>query len=184
MARRSDRATAVALVGIALGMLMLAYAAVPLYKVFCRVTGFGGTTREALVAPGIVSERTLTIHFNADTDPLLPWKFTAPKPVVVHIGENKLVAFHATNLSAEPTRGSATYNVTPFEAGPYFDKIQCFCFQQQHLSPHQSADMPVSFFIDPAILKDPELKDLKNITLSYTFFSYDSANHTRRSVTR
>jgi cytochrome c oxidase assembly protein subunit 11 len=176
VANFGHRATALSLLGIVLGMLMLAYASVPLYRIFCKVTGFGGTTREAAQAPVSVSERTITVRFNADTDPALPWKFTAPPPVTVHIGENKLVAFHAINESNEVIKGSATYNVTPFEAGPYFDKIQCFCFQQQQLGPHQAADLPVSFFIDPAILGDPRLRGLANITLSYTFFSYDSRN--------
>ena len=102
--------------------------------------------------------------------------------MTVHVGENKLVAFKATNESAETTKGQATYNVTPFAAGRYFNKIQCFCFKQQVLAPHQSATMPVSFFIDPAMLSDPELRDVANITLSYTFFSYDSRNHSKLTL--
>ena len=170
------RSTVLPLLGVVAGMLMLAYASVPLYRLFCKVTGFGGTTREASQLPGNISERTITVRFNADTDPALPWKFTAPAPIKLRIGENRLVAFHVTNESSVATKGTATYNVTPFDAGPYFGKIQCFCFQQQQLAPGQSVDMPVSFFIDPAILDDPALKDLSNITLSYTFFSYDSRN--------
>ncbi|MEJ0010861.1 MAG: cytochrome c oxidase assembly protein [Alphaproteobacteria bacterium] len=144
-----NRATLLALVGIALGMGMLAFASAPLYRVFCSVTGFGGTPREASVAPEHISGRTITVSFNTDTDPALPWKFTPPKPVKVHIGENTLVAFHAVNESGEATRGRATYNVTPYLAGPYFDKIQCFCFREQQLAPHASADLPVSFFHRP-----------------------------------
>ena len=107
----------------------------------------------------------------------LPWKFEPiEKHVAVHIGENRLVAFRATNLSNQPTRGTATYNVTPHLAGKYFNKIQCFCFTEQHLGAGATANLPVSFFIDPAIIDDPDLKGLSNITLSYTFFSYDSKN--------
>lgn len=167
------------LLGIVIGMLMLAYASVPLYRMFCKVTGFGGTTREAVVAPGAVSDRIVTVRFNTDTDPKLPWQFTGPGPVKVRIGETALVAFEARNEAGEATRGTATYNVVPFEAGRYFSKIECFCFQEQRLGPGQSAHFPVSFFIDPAILKDPQLKELSNITLSYTFFSYESANQPR-----
>ena len=157
---------------------MLAYASVPLYQLFCQVTGFGGTTRRAAVnfADGVHSQ-TLKIRFNADTDQALPWRFTPLEPeVTVHIGENRLVAYKVVNQSGSETRGTATYNVTPNLAGKYFNKIQCFCFEEQRLKPHEEVTMPVSFFIDPAILDDPDLKGLTNITLSYTFFSYDSAN--------
>ncbi len=164
------------LLGIVLGMLMLAYASVPLYRMFCKVTGYGGTTREALFAPGATGDRIITVRFNTDTDAALPWKFTGPKPVKVRVGENTLVAFQATNESAAPTRGTATFNVVPFEAGRYFSKIQCFCFEEQRLAAGKQANFPVSFFIDPAILKDRELQDISNITLSYTFFSYESRN--------
>ncbi|OYW13637.1 MAG: cytochrome c oxidase assembly protein [Rhodospirillales bacterium 12-54-5] len=173
------RRSVVALLAIVLGMAMLAYASVPLYRLFCKVTGYGGTTQRATTSySGKVLPQTLVVRFNADTDPGLPWKFKTPTPheVTVHIGENKLVAFHATNLTDQPTRGTATYNVTPFLAGKYFNKIQCFCFNEQHLGPHQEANLPVSFFIDPAIVDDPDLKGLTNITLSYTFFSYESKN--------
>jgi cytochrome c oxidase assembly protein subunit 11 len=164
------------LIGIVIGMLMLAYASVPLYRMFCKVTGYGGTTQEALALPDTISERTVTVRFNTDTDFRLPWKFTGPKPVTVHIGENKLVAFHAVNESSQLTRGTATFNVVPYEAGRYFSKIQCFCFEEQRLAPNQQANFPVSFFIDPAILDDPQIRDISNITLSYTFFSYESRN--------
>ena len=177
----NNRATARALAAIAIGMVMLAYASVPLYKIFCPVTGFGGTTQR--VAANFItrkSDRIINVRFNADTDPRLPWKFTpVEKSVDVHLGENRLVAFRAVNASDQPTRGTASYNVTPFAAGKYFNKIQCFCFEEQHLGPHQSATLPVSFFIDPAILDDPQLRDVANITLSYTFFSYESANQSK-----
>jgi len=172
--------TLLPLVGIAVGMLMLAYAAVPLYRIFCATTGFGGTTREATKNTSKVSNRTITVRFDASTDPHLPWRFKPVEPsVTVRLGENRLVAFTAANESAVVTRGRATYNVVPFAAGPYFNKIECFCFKQQSLGPHQSANLPVSFFIDPAILDDPQLRGVTNITLSYTFFSYDSQNHSK-----
>ena len=124
-----------------------------------------------------MSPQTITVRFNGDTDTKLPWKFEPiEKHVTVHIGENRLVAFRATNLSNEPTRGTATYNVTPHLAGKYFNKVQCFCFTEQRLPPHATANLPVSFFIDPAIIDDPDLRGLSNITLSYTFFSYESRN--------
>ncbi|PZP87296.1 MAG: cytochrome c oxidase assembly protein [Azospirillum brasilense] len=178
------RVTVLPLVAIVLGMLMLSYAAVPFYNLFCRVTGFGGTTQRAEQAPATIADRRITVRFNADTDPALPWKFTPlEREISIRVGENRLVAFRASNESSKPTRGTATYNVTPHLAGKYFDKIQCFCFEEQRLNPGQTVNMPVSFFIDPAILDDPELKNLTNITLSYTFFSYDSANHSKLTPT-
>lgn len=177
---KSNRAIAQQLTAIAAGMLMLAFASVPLYRLFCQVTGFGGTTQEAKANSGKVVDRTITVTFDGNTDTRLPWKFEPiEKSVKVKLGENRLIAFHATNESSEPTRGTATYNVTPFAAGKYFNKIQCFCFTEQRLAPNQSANLPVSFFIDPAILDDPEIRDVTNITLSYTFFSYESANKSK-----
>lgn len=174
----NHRSTALTLVAVAVGMLMLAYASVPLYRLFCQVTGFGGTTMRADTNfSGGVSKEVLHIRFNADTDPNLPWAFVPLEPEVnVHIGENRLVAYKVKSQSDKETRGTATYNVTPTLAGKYFNKIQCFCFEEQKLRPGEEVTMPVSFFIDPAILDDPDLKGLTNITLSYTFFSYDSAN--------
>jgi cytochrome c oxidase assembly protein subunit 11 len=173
----SHRSTVLPLIAVALGMLMLSYAAVPFYNLFCKVTGFGGTTRRAIHAPTTISDHTLTVRFNADTDPALPWKFVPlEREVKIRIGENRLVAFRVTNESGKETRGTATYNVTPHLAGPYFNKIQCFCFEEQTLKPGETVTMPVSFFIDPAILDDANLRGLTNITLSYTFFGYDSRN--------
>lgn len=173
----SNRQIARNLVAVAVGMLMLAFAAVPLYRIFCTVTGFGGTTQQKAAYAGAISDHQVTVRFNADTDPKLPWKF-APieKQVRVKLGENRLVAFKATNESNQPTRGTATYNVTPFAAGKYFNKVQCFCFEEQRIAPGGTATFPVSFFIDPEILNDPLVRDVANITLSYTFFSYESRN--------
>ena len=177
---KSNRQVATQLVAIVAGMLMLAYASVPLYRLFCSVTGFGGTTKEANPYAGKSTNRVVTVSFDANVDPKLPWKF-APiqREVQVKVGENKLVAFKATNEAGQATKGTATYNVTPFAVGKYFNKVQCFCFEQQHLNAGQTANLPVSFFIDPAMLDDPETRDITNITLSYTFYSYESANKSK-----
>lgn len=163
-------------------MAMLAFAAVPLYRMFCQVTGFGGTTNRVNVAPYAGEPRTqrVTVTFDANTDPRLPWEFKPlQRSVSVHVGENKLVAFKARNLTKQVTKGTATYNVTPHIVGQYFNKVQCFCFEEQSLAPGQEVNMPVSFFIDPAMLDDPETRGITNITLSYTFFSYESANKSK-----
>ena len=177
---KTNRTSALQLAAIAAGMLMLAYASVPIYRMFCKATGFGGTSQRVIAPSTRTVDRLIHVRFNADTDPNLPWKF-APmeKAVTVKIGENKLVAFRAVNESTMPTRGTATYNVTPFAAGKYFNKVQCFCFEEQVIGPNQSANFPVSFFVDPAILDDPQARDITNITLSYTFFSYESANKSK-----
>jgi len=165
------RNLAFSLAAIALGMAMLAYASVPLYRIFCQVTGYGGTTQIARAGIGPTAERSITVRFNADTDPALPWEFKAPRESVrVRLGVNALASFTAENLSDAPITGMATYNVTPHAMGKYFEKIQCFCFEQQTLQPHVRVNMPVSFLIDPAMLDDPETKDLREVTLSYTFF--------------
>ena len=169
------RRTLFPLIAAALGMLLLAFASVPLYRIFCQATGFGGTTQEFSVAPKKLADVTITVRFNADVEPGLPWKFEPiEKEVTVRPGQNRLVAFRATNESDKPITGTAVYNVTPFEAGPYFDKIQCFCFERQTLKPHESVNLPVSFFIDPAMLESSETAKITNITLSYTFFRYQS----------
>lgn len=163
--------TVVVLVGVIAGMLGLTAAAVPLYRLFCQVTGYGGTTQRAEALPDQASEQTITVRFNADVDPDLPWSFAPEqRQVEVRIGEQSLAYFRAENRSDRPIVGQATYNVTPFKAGPYFDKIACFCFDEQVLQPGQEVDMPVSFYVDPAILSDPNTQDVHTITLSYTFF--------------
>ncbi len=156
---------------IVVGMLGLAYASVPLYRMFCNFTGYGGTTREGTMAGIKAGSRVFTITFNADTDPGLPWHF-APgvAELKTHVGEQTLTHFTAKNLTHERITGHATYNVIPFGAGPYFTKIECFCFKEQTLEPGQEVSMPVLFYVDPAINSDPDMKDVKTITLSYTFF--------------
>jgi cytochrome c oxidase assembly protein subunit 11 len=163
--------TAVALTGVIVGMLALTAAAVPLYRLFCQTTGYGGTTQRAEAAPGGQLDRTIRVRFNADVAPDLPWSF-APEQhqIEVRIGEQNLAFYRARNRSEHPIVGQATYNVTPFKAGPYFSKIACFCFEEQILQPGEEVDMPVSFYVDPAILSDPNTRDVHTITLSYTFF--------------
>ncbi len=152
-------------------MLLLAYASVPLYRLFCQVTGYGGTTQEAAHAPGHVLDRVITVTFNADTDPALPWDFKPGESRhKVKVGEQAMTWFLAHNRAKTAITGRAVYNVVPFKAGAYFVKIQCFCFKEQTLGPDERAQMPVSFYIDPAIMDDPEMADVKTITLSYTFF--------------
>jgi cytochrome c oxidase assembly protein subunit 11 len=159
------------LVGVVVAMTGLAYASVPLYKLFCQVTGYGGTPMRADAAPGEVSDRVINVTFTADVAAGLGWRFKAEqKSLDLKIGENKLAFYSAENLEGGPVTGQATFNVSPDIFGPYFTKIECFCFTEQTLQAGQKVDMPVSFFIDPAILQDPQLKNINNVTLSYTFF--------------
>ncbi|MEP9378220.1 cytochrome c oxidase assembly protein [Aquabacter sp. CN5-332] len=152
-------------------MVGAAYAAVPLYAMFCSLTGFGGITRVGTEAPTETLERTINIRFDANVAPGLPWIFKPEQTAVdVKVGETKMVYYFAQNQFNTPTYANATYNVTPAQAGFYFVKMQCFCFDEQTLKGGEKADMPVVFFIDPAIEKDEDLKGLKTITLSYTFF--------------
>jgi cytochrome c oxidase assembly protein subunit 11 len=171
MKQKNNSQLALSIFACAVGMVMLAYASVPLYRLFCAATGFGGTTQRALHAPGAVSERTIEVRFNADIAPDLPWKFTpGQKAMRVKIGEQGLTYFVTKNLANKPITGRAAYNVLPDNTGKYFTKVQCFCFINQTLGAGQEVNMPVSFYIDPAFLNDPEMKDVSTITLSYTFF--------------
>jgi len=174
--RSSGRNRRIALIcsGVAAVMLGGAFASAPLYSMFCRVTGFGGTPLRAEAAPkltGAAPERTITVRFNSDTAPGMPWKFQPEqRSVVVHPGDETLIFYRASNPTGKAIIGQAAYNVTPDKAGQYFNKIQCFCFTEQRLNPGQTADMPVSFYVDPKLLTDPETRDVTTITLSYTFF--------------
>jgi cytochrome c oxidase assembly protein subunit 11 len=161
----------IALAGLVAGMTGLSFAAVPLYDLFCRVTGFGGTTQVAAAPANRVLDRRITIRFNADVNGDVPWQFRPERPAIeMKVGETALVSYSARNLSDKPVTGTAVYNVTPQKAGLYFNKIQCFCFDEQVLQAGQRVDMPVYFFVDPAIADDPNLDDVNTITLSYTFF--------------
>jgi cytochrome c oxidase assembly protein subunit 11 len=169
--RARNRLTALAAAAVVAGMVGLAFAAAPFYDAFCRLTGFGGTTQRAETAPGAAGERRVTVRFNADVARDMPWQFRpVEQQVEVRLGEERLAFFRAHNPTDRTIVGSATFNVTPDKAGRYFDKIACFCFEEQRLEPGQTVDMPVSFFVDPAILDDARTRDVDTITLSYTFF--------------
>lgn len=179
--QRRNRLTAAVAVGVVAGMVGLAYAAVPLYRLFCQVTGFGGTPRIVESASSETGERIVTVRFNADTAAGMPWRFKPrQREITVKVGEPALAYYEAQNLTARPITGQATYNVTPLKAGPYFNKVDCFCFSEQRLAPGQSAEMPVSFFVDPAISEDPTLDDVSTITLSYTFFRLEGETVPRK----
>ena len=153
-------------------MISLVAFSVPLYNLFCRVTGYGGTTSFSENISNITLDKDITLQFNADVNDSIDWSFTAPQDVTFKIGENKLVEYEATNLSSVSSSGTATFNVLPEKVGPYFIKTQCFCFEKQTLEPNQSVKMPVVFYIDPSIIDDPGMADIDTITLSYTFFKY------------
>lgn len=164
-----------ALLGLA--MLGLAFASVPLYRIFCQVTGYGGTTQRAVSAPGAnLAAGQVTVRFDANVNPALPWKFE-PEQESVRIvpGAQTKIFYRATNLVARQTTGQAVFNVSPAEVGQYFSKIQCFCFTEQTLKPGQVVDMPVVFYVDPRFRDDPDTKDIDEITLSYTFYPVESS---------
>ncbi len=169
-----------ACLGIVAGMGAMSYAAVPLYEAFCRVTGYGGTTQRADVAPDTISDRVMTIRFDSTTSNALPWTFKPDqKKMSVKVGESNLAFYTAVNNSDQPVSGTATFNVTPLKAGLYFSKIDCFCFEEQRLEPGEKAIMPVSFFVDPEINEDRNLDEIKTITLSYTFFKKEEQTASR-----
>ncbi|MCX7888775.1 MAG: cytochrome c oxidase assembly protein [Rhodobacteraceae bacterium] len=163
--------TALMLVGVALTMASLSFAAVPFYSWFCRVTGYGGTPERAAAAPGPILDRTMMIRFDANVDRTMPWEFRPVQNTMrVRIGETALAFFEAYNPTGRVVAGTASFNVAPDQAGGYFDKIDCFCFTEQVLQPGERVQMPVTFFVDPAIVDDPEAGGIREITLSYTFF--------------
>jgi cytochrome c oxidase assembly protein subunit 11 len=166
-----------------IGMVGMVAASVPLYRLFCRVTGYDGATSIAAAAPGATA-RMVTVRFDASVAKGMPWRFRPAQPEMqVHLGEQVLATYTATNTSAEPVVGTATFNVTPAKAGRYFDKIACFCFSEQRLEPGQSVEMPVTFFVDPALADDPNADEVKTITLSYTFFRKEAAEGRRAPAT-
>ncbi len=153
------------------GMIGMAYAAVPLYEMFCRVTGYGGTTQATDHFSDVVLDRMVSIRFDANTARDMPWGFRPQQHTLdLNIGADGIAFYTAENLSDRPIVGTATYNVTPQKAGAYFAKVDCFCFTEQVLQPGEKVDMPVTFFVDPAIADDPDMDDVSAITLSYTFF--------------
>ena len=163
------------------GMAGLAYASVPLYEIFCRVTGYGGTTQVARETSETVIDRVMKIRFDSNVNPALGWAFNPVlRSMELKVGENALAFFQAENQGDETIVGTATFNVTPDKAGLYFNKVDCFCFTEQVLKPGQKVDMPVTFFIDPTIAGDPNLEDVTTITLSYTFFRAEDQSAARR----
>jgi len=166
-----NKRTAVLLFSLAGGMVGLAFASVPLYQLFCQVTGYGGTPNTAELKTVPLSDKTITVQFDANVNRDLPWRFRpAQREVRVRGGEPTEIAYLAKNNSDGPITGTATFNVTPYKAGPYFSKVDCFCFTEQLLKPGEQASLPVTFYVDPEIFTDPNTRDVKNITLSYTFF--------------
>ena len=171
--------TALFLALLVFGMTGLAFASAPLYRAFCEATGFGGTPLRAEKAPGAVAGK-IGVRFDANVHPGLPWRFE-PEQRTIRIapGERTKIFYRAQNLSARPITGQAAFNVTPDQAGKYFNKIQCFCFTEQTLKAGQTVDMPVVFFVDPKILKDEDTRGIDEITLSYTFYPVESSAFAR-----
>lgn len=169
---QNARTALLALLG-ACAMLALGFASVPLYRIFCQVTGFGGTTMrvsEAQAATVKTSAKSISVRFDANVDRQMPWKFAAEQTTQeLRIGARKMAFYHAENLADHAVTGIASFNVEPEQVGKYFNKIQCFCFNEQTLQPGQRVNMPVIYYVDPKILEDPETKDIEQITLSYTF---------------
>ena len=179
--KRRNRRTALGAGAFVCGMVGLAYASVPLYDMFCRATGYGGTVQVGgPAAPGAAKDapaKQVTLRFNANTAPGLPWRFAPGQgPMQVRLGEEGMAFYQAGNSAAVPVTGVATYNVTPAMAGKYFHKTACFCFDEQTLEPGQQVDMPIAFWIDPQMARDPATRDIHTLTISYSFFrSLDDA---------
>lgn len=174
MAMSPKTKTVAQTLGLVVVMGSLAWASVPFYDWFCRVTGFGGTTMTADAAPEQILDQTMTVRFDASKERGMPWEFKpVERTMQVRIGETGLAFYEAHNPTDRPVAGTASYNVTPYDAGGYFSKIACFCFEQQVLQPGETVLMPVTFFVDPAIVEDRDAKFVKQITLSYTFYEND-----------
>jgi cytochrome c oxidase assembly protein subunit 11 len=171
--RRNRRIGVSLLVGAA-AMVGLAFASVPLYQIFCQVTGYGGTTQTADANPKGVIAREMKVRFDVNVENSLPWTVKAASPVTDRIGQVETVNYIATNNSDKPVTGQAIFNVVPEKAGVYFNKIECFCFTEQTLQPGETVEMPIVFFVDPDLDENRELNTIKEITLSYTFYASDS----------
>ena len=186
MAKPSRNAiVALTVTGVVVGMVGLSFASVPLYRLFCQVTGFGGTTQKAAAptATPAAGARVIRVTFDSNVSADLPWKFEpAQRYVDVKVGQQTLALYRATNQSDRVLTGTASFNVTPFKIGSYFDKVQCFCFTEQTLKPGESVEMPVVFFIDPAIAADINTAEVTDIVLSYTFFLAEKPDAGNRSA--
>lgn len=184
MSTPNHRRTLVPLIGVIVGMAAMAWAAVPLYDLFCRVTGYGGTTQIAAQASDEILDQTVTIRFDASTARDMPWTFKPVKTTMkIRIGETGLAFYEAHNPTDRPVAGTASFNVTPLSIGGYFAKIECFCFTEQVLQPGETVMMPVTFYVDPEIVSDPETENTHTITLSYTFFETDTENTAQLDTT-
>ena len=171
--RRKNRHLVAVLSTVAMGMIGMSYAAVPLYDLFCRVTGYGGTTQIAVEKNDTVTQRPIKVRFDAMVTNI-DWAFQpVQRQIELQVGENAVAFYRATNRSKQSLTGTATFNVTPLKVGVYFSKVACFCFTDQTLEPGQTVEMPVAFYVDPEISSDPNLDDVKTITLSYTFYAVD-----------
>lgn len=165
---------------VPISMVGASYASVPLYQLFCQVTGYGGTTRVATAAASEVLDRTVKVRFDANVAPGVPWEFAPEKADVdLKIGENGLAFYKVTNTSNRAVTAVATYNVTPHKAGPYFQKLECFCFQDRTLQPGETMELPVIFYVDPKLATDEGVSEINQITLSYTFFEAGSRELTQ-----
>lgn len=174
MSLSGPRKTVVQTVGVVVVMGALAWASVPLYDWFCRVTGFGGATDVAEAGSDEILDQTITVRFDASLERDMPWEFRpVEREMTLRIGETGLAFYEAYNPTDRPVAGSASYNVTPYEAGGFFYKIQCFCFEEQVLDPGERVEMPVTFFVDPEIVEDRDGQYVHTITLSYTFYEID-----------
>ena len=172
---RKNARTGLIVLSVVFAMIVLSFASVPLYRLFCQVTGFGGTTQIADSLPSEIIDRTVTVKFNANISRNMGWKFAPEeREIDVKLGQRGLTAYSSYNPAKTATAGMATYNVTPLKAGKYFHKIQCFCFDQQVLQAGERVSMPVLFYVDPTMADDPHMDDVHTITLSYTFFNAES----------
>jgi cytochrome c oxidase assembly protein subunit 11 len=172
---RKNARTALTMALIVAAMLGVAFASVPLYRLFCQVTGFAGTPVRAAEAPGAIAGE-IGVRFDANVHPGLPWRFDPVEPTVrIAPGARTQIFYRSKNLAGRPVTGQAVFNVSPIQVGKYFKKIDCFCFVEQTLQPGQSVDMPVIFFVDPAIRTDPDTRHIDEITLSYTFYPVETA---------
>lgn len=172
--KRNNGAVVLMCLVFVFGMTAMSFAAVPLYRIFCQVTGYNGTAQRVEQYSNVVLDKTIKVTFDANVAPGLDWEFKPEqKSVSPKIGETVKVMFNARNKSSEPIRGQAIFNVTPLQAGAYFNKVECFCFTETVLQPGETLEMPVVFFVDPAIADAEETKDIRVLTLSYTFFEHE-----------
>ncbi|MCT4373327.1 cytochrome c oxidase assembly protein [Yangia mangrovi] len=185
MATKGTTKTLWSLIGVVVFMGAMAWTAVPFYNWFCRVTGYGGTTNVATGESSQILDRTIKIRFDASKDRGFPWEFKPMQTeMTLRIGEDGLAFYEAYNPTDRPIAGQAAYNVAPYDAGAYFSKIECFCFTEQVLMPGERVEMPVSFYVDPEIVNDPDAKFAKHITLSYTFYEIDLPEETQAALAK